>query len=487
MITARHIFVVLIGLVLYSNTQGQFQHNYQYAPVQDTVPDEVSQRLKMKLLEKKKSLSGNSSKERNFIYSLYEKQNDRLVNYFNDDYFITHDALTDYLKSVLQNILKGNPDISKEVSIYAFCESSPNAFTFWDGTIGITLSLLSRMETEDEIAFVICHELAHYSIGHTDQRIHDLAKVNYDPEIEKQIKTIRSGNYDKYTKLKKLYKDLTLSIYSHTRDQEFQADSLGFIYLLHTHYDPGAATRLMGILDSIDTPPYKKNIDLKHFFSFKNYPFKDSWLDYSKSSMLHRVGDEEYGSSDTIRTHPDCKKRIIALRKLMEENHVAEHKMQANDQRAREMAVKSEMELVHSEYHFKHYAKSLFMSLSLIDRFPENIYLHAMAVENLYKVYLGQKNHQSGKSVPLPDSRYPESYDRLLSFLQKLRLMEVASIGYNFAVTQNVNYFSDEEYLYAFWMISHVPASELSPSLIMDDYKQKFPGGRYNEVMSLTK
>jgi hypothetical protein len=203
--------------------------------------------------------------------------------------------------------------------------------------------------------------------------------------------------------------------------------------------------------------------------------------------MQHRVRDDEYGSSDTIRTHPDGKKRMIALQKLIETNHLISSKKNERDERALQMAVKSEMEVVYSEYHFKHYAKSLFMSLALLDRYSNNIYLHAMVAENWYQVYWYQKNHQLGKSIPLPDSRYPESYDRLLSFLQRLRILEIASIGYNYTINQKVDYFSDEEYLFAFWMISHLPTSEVSPDLIKDDYIQKFPKGRYQEVLSRTK
>jgi len=169
-------------------------------------------------------------------------------------------------------------------------------------------------------------------------------------------------------------------------------------------------------------------------------------------------------------------------------NHVDNARMERKpDEEAVKMATRSELELVHSEFYFRHYAKSLFIALELLDRFPENIYLHAMVAENFYRIYITQKNHQSGKSVPLPDSRYPESYDRLLYFLQKLRIMEVASVGYNYALSQHEGFFADEEYLFAFWMASHLPVSEVSPDLIKDDYLQKFPQGRYREVISKTK
>jgi Zn-dependent protease with chaperone function len=144
----------------------QFESSYTPAQFQDTIPQEVSDHLKTRLAAQKKALSADKVSHRNFILSLYEQHTESLVKYFNEDYFIVNDELTTYLQSVLMKILQSNPQLQDQITIYAHRSSSPNAFTFWDGTIGVTLGLLARMENEDEVAFVLCHELAHYYSNH---------------------------------------------------------------------------------------------------------------------------------------------------------------------------------------------------------------------------------------------------------------------------------------------------------------------------------
>ena len=45
-------------------------------------------------------------------------------------------------------------------------ESSPNAFAFPGGYIGVTIGLLDMAETENELAFVLAHELGHFKHRH---------------------------------------------------------------------------------------------------------------------------------------------------------------------------------------------------------------------------------------------------------------------------------------------------------------------------------
>jgi Zn-dependent protease with chaperone function len=465
----------------------QFEKTYSPAIYLDTIPTEVSDSLKARLARQKKRITGKTT-VRNFTYSLYEKHNESLVQFFNEDYFIQDDELTDYLHRVLQKVIRFNPQIKGDISIYAFRSSVPNAFTFWDGTIGVTLGLLARMENEDELAFVICHELAHYYAQHVDKRIAEIARINYDPQIEKEIKSIRSDQFEKYSKLKKLFKDLGLSLSHHNRGEEFQADSIGLTFMLRTDYRPQASLRLMEILDSANAPRYKKLIDIRKAFTLTKYPFKEAWLDYQKSVMYHKTGDEDFGDSDTVRTHPDCKRRIVALKEILRANQLSTERIPLNtDATIRSIATRSEFEMVDTENHYKHYGKSLFYALALLQKYPGNFYLTGMVGRNLSQIYQSMKAHQFGKVVSFPDDRFEENYNRVLSFLQKLRIMEAAALAYYYMVEKEEIYFHDEEFLFSFWYASQMPMSDLSANLVKDDYLQRFPNGKYTSILNQKK
>ncbi len=480
-------FLFFIGLFNAFVAFSQYEHSYSPAQIQDTIPQEVAEYLRTKLATQKKALSASKVLHRNFVFSLYEKHNETLIKYFNDDYFIVKDELTDYLQSVLKRILQSNPQLQDQITIYAHRSSSPNAFTFWDGTIGVTLGLLTRMENEDEVAFVICHELAHYYGNHIDSRIQEIAKANYDPEIEKEIRSVSNNRYEKYTRLKKIVKDLNLSLKHHSRGEEFAADSIGLTYFLRTTYQPKASVRLMEILDSAHVSKYRKNIDLKKSFSFQKYPFKESWLTYTKSAMKHNMSDEDYGDSDTVQTHPDCKRRIASLKRQLQRKEISFSSNLKSSESTNTIARRSELEMIESECHFKHYGKSFFYALALLEKYPNNIYVHSMIGRNLALIYQSLKDHQFGKTVQLPDERLDENYNLVLAFLHNLRIMETASLGYNYMTSKSESYFTDEEFLYALWLICRTPVSDLSAQLVKEDYLKRFPEGRFVSLLNKAK
>src|SRR5690349_1211345 len=165
---------LLIGFILclpLSCAWAQFDKNFIPSPIQDTIPAELYRKLKAKSELDKSKLGNSKSQENVFLKSLYDKRFDNSVENFNDDNFIVDSELTDYLTQILNNIYAANPQLPREASVYAFRNASPNALSFGDGTIGFTLGLLARMENEAEIAFVICHELAHYHAKHADQQM----------------------------------------------------------------------------------------------------------------------------------------------------------------------------------------------------------------------------------------------------------------------------------------------------------------------------
>jgi hypothetical protein len=241
----------------------------------------------------------------------------------------------------------------------------------------------------------------------------------------------------------------------------------------------------MEILDRAHLPMYTQQIDLRQRFKFDKYPFKESWLTYVKSNIKHNTSDETYGDSDTTHTHPDCKRRLAAIRRQLEAKSIATRRVE-NADATFEIARRSELEQVASECHFKNYGKSFFMALTLIDKWPENIYVHSMIGRNLALIYQSLKDHRFGKTVQLPDERLADNYNRVLAFLHNLRTMEVASISYQYMVTKNESFFDDEEFLYSFWFVSKLPVSDLSPQLVKDDYLKRFPQGRYASVLSRT-
>jgi Zn-dependent protease with chaperone function len=450
------------------------------SPVTDTIPADILAGIRVRLSEKKKMISGGKIYKSSFVSNLYEKQTEELIKYYNDDYFITEGPLYNYLQEILQKVLKSNPQLPNEVRIFPFRSSVPNALAFWDGTIGFTLGLLAKMENEDQIAFVICHEMAHYYANHHFKGVQEYTRTNFDPALEKQLKSIKYGQYDNYTKYKELMKRLGFSFSRHSRIHETEADSLGLSYLMNTSYSFNGAYQIMAILDSAEAKSFQTKIDLEKYFHSEKYPFKKPWLRFEKTSFSHKSPDDEFGNTDTLRTHPDCKKRLVRLKQMIANQYAAVPEApETNAAVALSVAKRSGFEMIESEYHFKNFGKALYFSLEMLELYPKSKYLSSMVGMSMFRIYVSQKNHIMSKSVSLPNTQYSESYNRFLSFLHNLRLVEIGSLAYYYVTSQSEDYFENEDYLYAFWLVSHVQNTETSHRLIRDTYLEKYPHGKY--------
>ncbi|HEY8400982.1 MAG TPA: M48 family metallopeptidase [Cytophagaceae bacterium] len=482
-----HRVILVILLVLTCQiSYSQFEKNYIPIPVTDTIPSDVYDKM-MQRLEKDKSLAKSQDSRKDvckYKCTLYDQRTKGVINRFNKDYFMIDSVFTMYLRKVADKIYDANPQLPRETTIYAYRSAVPNALCFGEGTIAVNLGLLRRLESESQVAFILCHELAHYHLKHSDLHINKLAELNFDKSLKNDIKDISKSEYNQYTRTKELLQGLTFDVTKHSRLHESEADSIGITYLLNTSYNPFEAIRTMEILDSCDVPLYHEILDLKKYFHFEQYPFKDSWLEYEISDYEYAKG--LYHDSDTLSTHPDCKKRIVNMNKQLA-SYSGKKKLPKDPYQAYKGLVQiSEFEIIESLYHFKYYGRALYNTLRLLEKYPENTYLNAMVGKCLYHIYQYQSNKEFGKVVDLQDTRYSESYNRFLSFLHNLRLTEMSKICTMYMEQRSLKYGEDEEFLYALILSSQLPTTGLFKEKMKQNYQQKYPKGKYiNQINKL--
>lgn len=86
--------------------------------------------------------------------------------------------------------------------------------------------------------------------------------------------------------------------------------------------------------------------------------------------------------------------------------------------------------------------------------------------------------------MDLPDPRFDENYDRFLTFVHALRLMELASLAYYYPTVRAETYSGDEYFLYTRWLSAQVEVSQTDPGKVKAEYSARFPEGRYKGVMN---
>ena len=121
-----------------------------------------------------------------------------------------------------------------------------NAFSVPGGFVYITRQLMGLMDDESQLAFALGHEVGHIAGNHAHQREaveRELARRAL-PEI---LMGQMMGGYGSQIAAQRAL-SLKLQTLSFSRDQEYEADTLGLRYMIAAGYDPAGAAQLLSAL-----------------------------------------------------------------------------------------------------------------------------------------------------------------------------------------------------------------------------------------------
>ena len=110
-------------------------------------------------------------------------------------------------------------------------------------------------------------------------------------------------------------KDFAYDSRLHSRDNEAEADRQGFVFMKNAGFDCTAIQTTLELLNNIDKTLLFEPLNLEQVFNFTVYPFKKKWTQQESSifSKLDNSADSQ-PETDSLKTHPDCTKRITFLK-----------------------------------------------------------------------------------------------------------------------------------------------------------------------------
>jgi predicted Zn-dependent protease len=170
--------------------------------------------------------------------------------------FVPSPQMHVYVQGVLARVLHGVPlpaTFQPDVRILAAPEFS--ALCTPDGTIIITIGLLEQLDNEDELAFVLAHEVSHAIYRHHDSEWFTKAQyfaVMNGAAVQSIADTVNTGGFNGTNVGRGL--DVAQHMYKlsqnvlapqMTRGQEDAADALGFDLMVRAGYDSEAALAVM--------------------------------------------------------------------------------------------------------------------------------------------------------------------------------------------------------------------------------------------------
>lgn len=381
----------------------------------------------LKIKEIKKTYSGKISKE---IEEAYKSQFEDFSRTIENKEIYFDDRIQNYAQKILTEIKNSNNSLADQnLAVYFSRDPEPNAYSIGDGTIVFNIELLKHLNDEAEIGFIICHEIAHYTLKHRDQSIEREISSRNLKETKALEKEIKKSKINRQIKSEAFAKNSIYTRKNKSRYQEFQADSLGILYFKNTRYNTASSiTSLKHLsktdveIDSLPRVTYPKN------FTTKNQKFIKEWIvmeDYSKYSYSKE--NTFKWDVDSLKTHPNCEQRIEKISKWLtnkKSNYYADKSF------FDELKTKINYEQVYSNYYLKNYGSSLYSALKLKEKNQKDIYLKEMIASNLEALAKAKKEMKISSYIPsINPNEQTKSEQYYFNFVSNLTLSELEQLA----------------------------------------------------------
>ncbi|MFM9945849.1 MAG: M48 family metalloprotease [Bacteroidia bacterium] len=394
-------------------------------------------------------------------------------------YSMCADTLTSYFNSIVNRIKLNNPELNDHrITLFLNRTGIANASNYSAGVIYINLGLITGLSTESEIAFIICHEVAHDLIGHVAMGIKKKTDLLLNPKFKKKLAKLQKQEFNSYKETIELIKNEYAKFTEHSRENELQADSLGLLLYLNSNFPPYEAVNTILNLDSIDNPIYEDFIDIKAFFNFPGIKFDSSLLVNTDYVDLGEGNIKNIKIEDELKTHPDCIDRGIQLLTMLETKDTTAGLTYSND---RYLSAKNQakFEIIEMLCRNEKYGFALYQSIQLLKQFPKNMYLKAMVVNCLFEIQEAQIKHTFSQVVDFTDKDYSSNYNNFLIFLHNLNSSKTTKF---MEAYYNANFKKapkNEFTTYVSYLVKSLEADDETNLSIPKKFKEQFPNSIY--------
>ena len=305
------IFVLLLffcGAVCFSQ-----KHSLVYQPKN---LDSLQKHIAAITLKRNNQFTTSENKKE--IKKILDSQKEGLLKDLTDSSYVFDPRINVYLKSVLQEIYKSNSEINP-TDFYFLVDTSPipNAACWGNGIFTVNLGLFDLIENDDELAFILCHEMAHQMLKHNDKSMLSHVQTIHSKDTKKKISQAKNQRYGQRKAVYEVMKTLNYDFLSRSRNAEIQADSLGFVFFSRTKYNKSAAVKSLKKLGTADTLLFASDTRIRKHFNFDSYPFKEAWLAPEETLFdIKEKADDYAWNKDSLKSHPDIPLRIEKLQRL---------------------------------------------------------------------------------------------------------------------------------------------------------------------------
>jgi hypothetical protein len=293
------LILLVFSAQLFAQQTGKDFNNYQPLKCAGAIPEDF---LTLSQVKFKNDVKSEVKNAKNHNVSQDKEEFLLATNYIIDELLLSGkvlfgDTVTNYVNEVADRVLVDQPELRAKLRFYCLKSSEANAFSTNQGIVFITLGLISQLENEAQLAFIISHEVAHY------ERRHTMDGYLKNQEIFSKRDSYKYNSYD----------DRIRTASSYSKDMELEADSLGLIRLAKTGYACDEAIASLFVIQFSELP---FNEIVFNPATLQNPVMelpKDLFLDSVKPINFETDKDD-----DSYATHPNLATRRKRLEAILE-------------------------------------------------------------------------------------------------------------------------------------------------------------------------
>lgn len=364
------------------------------------------------------------------IYSNHFKSIEhRISRGYHNGIFIQDAASIDFLNQSFQAIFKAN-SILKNQSFKFFLERNnvPNAYSTGSYLYFIHTGLFNYMDNEQQLMAVLCHEIAHDYLRHTEESIVQYAE--FEKDFKREFKSLKRKELLKLIKSQDEILKQKYDLADQSRKKEIAADSLGFIFFKNLNYHPEEYYMALKNMERFDVDEAQKIQDSMyiHLFDLPGQAFQEKWLRIEKDDFFSGLSFTEHVDEDSIQSHPNLIDRVNWLHTKFQLQ--PQEKSRTASPLFLELKQKTEADFYPTFYAKKQYGVALYYLICQVQS-NENTKDAAANLGLIFKqLYESRLNYTFNKYVPqVEQNSTDKAWQTFTAFLWNLNNEELKYIG----------------------------------------------------------
>lgn len=365
-------------------------------------------------------------------------------------------AFSTYLQKVFDRV-KPSEGIKPGLELFVFNSSNINAYSYPNGSVFITLGLLNSLQSEEELAFVLAHEIAHIYYKH------GIKSTKKQQELKEQDeKTFAS-----------IYKQLTYS-----KEQESEADIYAAERILEVKYNPKIGINALNNLE-VDSNDFKE-INFNQLVGKWDYKLDSSKAKKSIKKESDEEDEDRLVRDDRFTTHPNVKKRIQLLTSVIERNKWKQKSQNTKPTEFYKLQTKANIESINNSIINGKYGLSLYMLLKQNLKANTKKEHQLLLLEQLY--LLNQYNESNSLRDVLDYNDYEgygEYFKWFLATWQTMPYEDSKEFVYLLSTKLEELNQNDEDFIFWNAIVCEQYFGKVGSRPNFKKYKKKFPNGKY--------